>query len=100
MKDIIKILITIIVTSLIWLVALQDAKYNYLRKNEKEIWLPTLAIINDLRSASKEGKHEKLDQKLELFEKRWKSYIDGDDNPSEFYKEIIAIDSQLERKTP
>lgn len=100
MKDIFKILIAIIVTSLLWLVAMQDANNNALRKNEREIWLPTLLIINDLRTVSYEGKNEILNQKLGLFEKKWRSYSQGGEKPLEFYKEIINIGNHREKHKP
>ncbi|MDH3974585.1 MAG: hypothetical protein OEV42_09945 [Deltaproteobacteria bacterium] len=100
MKDVIKIIIAIVVTSLLWLVAMQDANYNNLRRNEKEVWIPTLVIINDLKITSNRGEREILDQKLKLFEKNWRSYSQGGDKPLVFYEEIIKIGKDLEKKKP
>jgi len=98
MKDFVKIIMAVVVTSLLWLVAMQDANYNNLRKSEKEIWIPTLIVISDLRSTSKEGKQKLLDEKIELLEKKWRDYSQGGDNPISFYEEIIAIGKKEERK--
>jgi len=97
MKDTMKIFLTIIITSLLWLIAMQDANYNNLRKNEKEIWLPMRMIISDLKVASDQGEHDVVNKKIKLLEKKWGSYSEGGHVPRIFYKEIISIGNNKDK---
>ncbi|MDT8318024.1 MAG: hypothetical protein RQ824_08555 [bacterium] len=91
MNKITSVLIAITLTSLVWLVAIEEERYKHLRAIEKDVWLPTMTIIRDLNSTLAERDYETLEKKLQLFYKRWRDYFPDGDNPLMFRKEILDI---------
>ena len=91
MNKITIVLITITLTSMVWLVAIEEARYKHLRVMEKDVWHPTLAIIHDLNSTLAAHDYETLRKKLHLFDKRWRDYFPNGDTPLIFKKEIIDM---------
>ncbi len=92
MRQIIHIAIAVLVTSLIWLTAIQDAKKQQLDKIEKMVFYPTYHIIVDLKKTSEYGSNELLSNKLSLLERRWESFIIRvGDSPDVFQSEIYEM---------
>lgn len=91
MNKITAVIIAITLTSMVWLVALEEERYRQLRAIEKDVWKPTLAIINDLNLTLASRDYETLIKKLYLFDKRWEDYFPDGDKPLIFYKEILDI---------
>lgn len=92
MSRLIAALITIIVTSMVWLVAIEEERYKSLRAMERDVWHPTMTIIHDLNSTIAAGDYERLRKKLHLFDKRWRDFFPDGDTPLIFKKEILDID--------
>lgn len=93
MNKITAVIIAIILTSMVWLVALEEERYRQLRAIEKDVWHPTMTIIQDLNSTLAAGDYEALGKKLHLFGKRWRDYFPDGDNPLIFKNEILDIGS-------
>lgn len=91
MNKVTAVLIAITVTSIVWLVAIEEARYKHLRAVEKDVWQPTIVIINDLNATLATRDYETLRKKLHLFNKRWKDYFPDGDTPLVFKKEILDI---------
>lgn len=91
MNKITAVIIAITLTSMVWLVALEEERSRQLRAIEKDIWKPTLAIINDLNLTLASRDYETLRKKLHLFDKRWEGYFPDGDKPLIFHKEILDI---------
>ncbi len=92
MKKVAAVLIAITVTSIVWLVAIEEVRYKHLKAMEKDVWKPTLSIIHDLNSTLAARDYETLRKKLYLFDKRWEEYFPDGDTPLMFKKEILDID--------
>ena len=91
MKKVSAVLIAIIVSSMVWLVAIQELKNKQLREIEKDVWQPVIVIINDLNSTLAERDYESLREKLHLLDKRWRDYFPHGDTPLIFKDEILDI---------
>ena len=91
MSKITAVIIAIVLTSLVWLVAIEEVKYNKLKELEKNVYQPVAIIINDLNSTLQARDYERLGQKLQLLGKRWKDYFPDGDTPLVFQKEILDI---------
>lgn len=91
MNKITAVLIAITLTSLVWLVALEEERYKHLRAIEKDVWHPTMSIIHDLNSTLADRDYERLRKKLHLFSKRWRDYFPDGDTPLMFKKELLDI---------
>ena len=91
MNKVTAVLIAITVTSMVWLVAIEEERYKHLRAIEKDVWQPTLAIVNDLNATLAARDYETLRKKLHLFNKRWRDYFPDGDTPLIFKKEILDI---------
>ena len=91
MNKVAAVLIAITVTSIVWLVAIEEVRYKHLRAMEKDVYQPTLAIINDLNATLAARDYETLRKKMHLFNKRWKDYFPDGDMPLIFKKEILDI---------
>jgi len=85
------VLIAITLTSLVWLVAIEEVKYKKLKEMEKTVYQPILVIINDLNSTLDARDYETLGKKLHLFDKRWRDYFPDGDKPLIFMNEILDI---------
>ena len=91
MNKVTAVIIAITVTSIVWLVAIEEVRYKHLRAMEKDVWQPTIAIINDLNLTLAARDYETLREKLHLFDKRWRDYFPDGDTPLIFKKEILDI---------
>ena len=91
MNKITAVLIAITLTSLVWLVALEEERYKHLRAIEKDVWHPTMTIIHDLNSTLADRDYEALRMKLKLLGKRWRDYFPDGDTPLMFKKEVLDI---------
>ena len=99
MKNIAVIITSVIITSLIWLVLLQDDRYNRLRSLEKDVWLPMRSIIGDINDTALENDEELLRLKLKLLSKKWDAYVFNGEIPFEFKDEIINADKKRSQKS-
>ena len=91
MNKVATVLIAITVTSIVWLVAIEEVRYKHLRAMEKDVWQPVIVIINDLNATLAVRDYETLREKLHLFDKRWRDYFPDGDTPLIFKKEILDI---------
>lgn len=91
MNKVTAVFITIIVTSMVWLVAIQEERYKHIRAMERDVWQPALAILHDLNSTLASRDYVRLEKKLHLFNKRWKEYFPDGVTPLMFKKEILDI---------
>ena len=91
MNKITAVIIAIILTSMVWMVAIEEVKYNKLKDMEKTVYQPILIIINDLNSTLAVRDYEALRKKLHLFGKHWRDYFPDGDTPLVFKKEILDI---------
>jgi hypothetical protein len=91
MNKVAAVLVAITVTSIVWLVAIEEVRYKHLKAMEKDVWQPVIVIINDLNLTLAERDYETLGKKMHLFDKRWRDYFPDGDAPLIFKKEILDI---------
>ena len=91
MNKVAAVLIAITVTSMVWLVAIEEVKYKKLKEMERIVYQPILVIVGDLNSTLAARDYETLRKKLHLFDKRWRDYFPDGDTPLIFKKEILDI---------
>jgi len=85
------VLIAITLTSLVWLVALEEERYKHLRAIEKDVWHPIMIIIDDLNSTLADRDYKMLRKKMYILDKRWRDYFPDGDTPLMFKNEILDI---------
>ncbi len=95
MKNGVLIIITAIITSLIWLVVLKESDFNHLRKLEKTVNMPTQAILSNLKATAASGNHALLKKKTDLLELKWRRYTEGGEGPSSFQDEVMNLKLKL-----
>ena len=94
MKNGIIIIVSVIITSLIWMIVLKESHFDHLREVEKMVHMPTRAILGDLKATAASGDQSLLKEKIDLLELKWRRYTEGGEGPAYFRENIMNLKGQ------
>ena len=97
MKNVILIIVTAVITSLIWMVVVKEEQYKHLRAMEKEVTMPTHVMLTDLKETAAKGDYLLLKKKIDLFELKWRQYTERGDKPYLFRDSITNLGAKNSR---